>query len=197
MSRKLLMLFTLFVGICLVVPCAFAAPGSAKAATPTTVGLPHTDNGEPLCINYWPEGKYLGERWKFVSKDASPEEISAAYRAGMIEIAAEHGRADLVEKLMRAEVDVYFVPDRATFETEAGFAPPQLPSFMSTAAVESVLAPVSEVTPVEDLGYSTDSGRRRPPSRGVPCICSSHVCGFDVCGKTYCSGPCGGCGFCG
>lgn len=173
-------------------PPSMAAPPASSAK----VNLPHTENGAPLCVNYWPDGEYLGVLWKFAPKDASPEAINALYRAGMIELATQHGRWDLVDKLMRAEVNVHFVKDKAAFEAEAGFAPPESP-LMSTAAVESVLAPSPEVTLVEDPGYSTDVTRRSPPGRGIPCVCMTHVCGADVCGKFYCGGGCGGCGFCG
>lgn len=180
----------LVVLVVLVIVGSFAVPSVATAAPPAAsakIDLPKT---ALVCINYWPDGQYLGVRFKLIPVGSSPEVYEAVNRATLIEIAAEHGRQDLVDTLMRDGVQI---TDKATFKAEAGFDPDTL--FSAYLAGVSTASP--EVSLVSDPGFSTDSGRRRPPRRPIPCICSSLICDFTTCGKHYCSGGCGGCNLCG
>lgn len=180
----------------LTVPLIVMAFLAIGFATVNTFAAPpaKAEQAKLECFNYWPDGVYLGARFKLVPAGATPEVRAAIAHAAKVEIATEHGRADLLERLMFESTRMV---DKATFEAEMGFTPDSL---VAASGIGLSTAPTvsSMVTPVEELNYSTER-MRRPPRRGGggPCTCSSLVCSADVCGKYYCSGVCGGCNLCG
>lgn len=175
MSRKLLMLFILFVGVCLVTPAVCADPGAASASSPAFT----PDRAVPkelfIRITYAPGGENLGTRDRFLPPGSSYEAYEATIRSALIEIAAAAGRPEHVARVQRETI---MIVDNATLGGGRVF---------STDSAVKIAQP-----------DAVTEGTRHPPHNpGVHCTCSSLVCSSDVCGKFYCSGGCGGCNICG